>query len=232
MNLQRSCQSLLGRENQPIPHNAGNYYRNRARHVAAITSLMRIEIANCPPIFPRSSHTILVISDLQCQSLWLVETRYGPRSASRLLRSRSGDGSCGTRAEAYAIVVRELAARTAQAFVAHVPAESLPFRAAIPKLGLSQRSRDRPRRVAEMFFASRARAGQYTFSGAQRAQRCGTHLQGWAPRPPVFPIGSIFAPRQSAHPKAYGFGVAVCAIASVRNCRQSWSAKWTSATVP
>ena len=51
VNLQRSCQSLGGHENQPIPHNAGNYYRNHARHVAGITSLIRIEIANCPPHF-------------------------------------------------------------------------------------------------------------------------------------------------------------------------------------
>src|SRR5580692_2723491 len=54
---------------------------------------------------------------------------------------------------AYGIVVRALAAWTAQAFVARVPVEPLPFRAAIPTLGLSLRSRDRPRRVAEMFFA-------------------------------------------------------------------------------
>jgi len=158
----------------------------------------------------------------------------GTRSASRLLRSLSVDGSCYVRVplrrtgswfERSLHVPRKLSSR-------RVPAELLLFRAAIPKLGLSQRSRDRPRRVAEMFFASWARAGRYTFSGAQRVQRCDTHLQGWAPRPPVFRIGSIFAPRQSAHPTAYGFGVAVCAIASVRNCRQSSSAKWTSATVP
>jgi hypothetical protein len=125
---------------------------------------------------------------------------------------------CARAAEARAIVVRALAACTASAFVARVPADLLLFRAAIPTLGLSPRSRDRPRRVAEMFVASRAKAGRYTFSGAQRVQRCDTPLQGWAPRPPVFRIGSIFGPRQSAHPTTYGFGVAVCAIASVRNC--------------
>jgi hypothetical protein len=123
VNLQRSCQSLGGRENQPIPHNAGNYYRNHARHVAGITSLIRIEIANCPHI---SSSVISMAdisgcgfctqysssSDLQCQSLWLVETPYGPRSASRLSRLLSADGSCGTRAEAYAIVGSEVCAHS------------------------------------------------------------------------------------------------------------------------
>src|SRR6266478_1001445 len=113
-------------------------------------------------------------SDLQCQSPWLVETRYGPGSASRLSRSLSADGSCGTRAEAYAIVVRELAACTAQGLFAHVPAEPLLFPAALPTPGLSQRSRDRPRRGAEMFFAGWARAGWRTSSGAQQLQNFDT----------------------------------------------------------
>jgi hypothetical protein len=51
VNLQRSRQSLGGRENQPIPYKAGNDYRNHARHVGGITSLIRIEIANRPPYF-------------------------------------------------------------------------------------------------------------------------------------------------------------------------------------
>src|SRR5882724_5277499 len=111
-----------------------------------------------------------------------------PRSANRFSKSLSADASCGTRAEANAIVVRELAACTAQGLFARVPAEPLLFPVALPTPGLSQRSRDRPRRGAEMFFASWARAARRTSSGAQQVQNCDTHLQGWAACPPVFRI--------------------------------------------
>ena len=106
------------------------------------------------------------------------------------------------------------------------------FPATIPKLGRSQRSIDHRRYVAEMFFACWAKAVRNTLSGAQRVQKCGTHLLGWASRPSVVHLGSTFASRLSAHPTKYGFGEAVCAIACGRSCRQSSSARWTSATIP
>src|SRR5882762_5526395 len=50
-------------------------------------------------------------------------------------------------------LVPVLAACAAQSLRARVPAEPLLFRAAHPALGLSQGSRDRRQRAAEMFFA-------------------------------------------------------------------------------
>jgi hypothetical protein len=127
LNLHRSCQSLGGSENQVIPHNAGNRYCNHACQVARVTSLIRIEIANCPPYFLLRLfygrriglwilHTMLPhSSDHQRQSCscpaqygigqrwinvgYLCWTRIarGTLSASRLLRSLSVDGSCYVR---------------------------------------------------------------------------------------------------------------------------------------
>src|SRR6185369_7802679 len=101
-------------------------------------------------------------------------------SVGRFLRSLSTDAPCCTSAEACAIVVPEQAACGARFLRARVPAAPLLFPATSPKLGLFRRSRGRPRRVAEKFFASCARAVNCTFSGVQRVQNYDTHLQGWA----------------------------------------------------
>src|ERR1700693_3548020 len=110
------------------------------------------------------------------------------RSARRLFKSFSADGSCGACAAEYAIVVRELAACAAQRVFARVPAASLLFPAALPTPGLSQRLRGRPRCGFETFFASWERAVRCTSAGAQQVQICDIHLQGWAACPPVFRI--------------------------------------------
>jgi hypothetical protein len=103
---------------------AGNHYCNHARQVARITSLIRIEIANCPPYFLvrlstavhiglRILHTKLLtllilhaqdgcrahcgIGQRQIKVACLCWTRIagGTRSASRLLRSLSRRHSYG-----------------------------------------------------------------------------------------------------------------------------------------
>ena len=166
VSLQRPFPPFAGYEDQANPHIAGNCDCNHARRIIGMMSLIRIEIANCPPYFLVRHfyrrhiglwilHTIFLILILPPKSFGRSKV-CGLIRASRLSRSLSDDGSCGTRANVYAIVVRALAACSAQPFVERAPSAPLLFPAAPPKLGLSPRSRGRRRRVAGMFFARQA----------------------------------------------------------------------------
>ena len=111
---------MIGKIGEGSPTSA-----NHARHIAGVTSLIRIEIANCPRYFLvclfNGRHiglwilhamllTLLILNATACPAQYGIAQRRinvgylcwtriarGTRSASRLLRSFSVDGSCYVR---------------------------------------------------------------------------------------------------------------------------------------
>jgi hypothetical protein len=121
---------------------------------------------------------------------------------------------------------------------AREPAEPLLFPAAHLTLGLSQRSKDCRRRVAEMFFASWARAVQCTVSGRQLVQNCEPHLPGWVARPLDFRIRYVDLAWSLAQLHPGTIGEIVISQVDICDCPLNWcrclwaanSASWTASS--